>query len=205
MRQLRKDPASAENVVNYLSFNLLQDGSPRFIATVMAAYVFFGYVMYTMLREFSWFNEQRYNSLRRFKQQNYSILVRNIPKDLRSNNLLLGYFQSVYGSERGKKVLGCHNSLDEVLSILLILSSFHSPRGTCVYTYGGFRSDGEEQGGLYWKLGTCVGRVCDKRASPQTFITPSSCRAIQSVLPKANQRSIPSTTTRLNSTSSTSK
>lgn len=107
-----KDPASAENVVNYLSFNLLQDGSPRFIATVMAAYVFFGYVMYTMLREFSWFNEQRYNWLRRFKQQNYSILVRNIPKDLRSNNLLLGYFQSVYGSERVLEAHVCIHMAD---------------------------------------------------------------------------------------------
>ena len=139
-----KDPDSEDNVVNYLSFNILQDGSPRFIATVMAAYVFFGYTMYTMLKEFTWFNEQRYKWLRRFKQQNYSILVRNIPKDLRSNELLLGYFQSVYGPERGTKLIDCQTRLDEVLSILIFLPSFHSPRGPCVCLCSRFRSHGSQ-------------------------------------------------------------
>ena len=94
--------APVHDAVNDISFNVLQDGSPRFIATVIAAYVFFGYTMYTILKECTWLITQRQTWLRKLKQRNYSILVRNIPSELRSDAQLLGHFQRLFGTDRGE-------------------------------------------------------------------------------------------------------
>lgn len=93
----------AEDLVDQVAINNLPDGSKRFIATVVGSYVFFGYTMYTILKEFRWFITQRHVWLREYNQRNYTILVRNIPKELRSDTLLMEHFQMVYGKDRGKR------------------------------------------------------------------------------------------------------
>ena len=105
-----RDPNAPEDdnvIVANASINKLQDGDPRFVATVVAAYIFFGYTMHTILKEFRWFITQRHIWLKRLNKRNYTILVRNIPEELRSDMLLLRHFQRLYGAGRGKK-LSCY-------------------------------------------------------------------------------------------------
>lgn len=117
-----KSPDAPEHdaVVNEVSFNDLQDGSPRFVATVIAAYVFFGFTMYTIQKECIWLITQRETWMRRFKQRNYSVLVRNIPNELRSDSHLLAHFQRLFGARRGECMclteLTCCNFVIDVVS-----------------------------------------------------------------------------------------
>ena len=97
--------SQADDPVKGSTINILPDGSPRFAATVVASYVFFGYVMYSILKDFLWFIEKRHAWLKRFNVRNYSILVRNIPEELRSDRLLKEHYQALYGHNRGEKSL----------------------------------------------------------------------------------------------------
>ena len=62
------------------------DGHGRLIATVIAAYMIFGYTMYTYLLEFDWFLMYRYKFLAQPLPRNYSIYVRNLPSSSSSSN-----------------------------------------------------------------------------------------------------------------------
>jgi hypothetical protein len=98
-------PDAPENdVIGDVAINSLQPGSMRFLAPVLAAYLFFGYTFYTILKEFKWFIAERHIWLRKFTQRNYTVFVRGIPKELRSDKLLLEHFQALYRKERGKKL-----------------------------------------------------------------------------------------------------
>ena len=55
--------------------------APRLVATVVAAYIFFGYAMHLVLEDFEWFIEMRHKFLRRDDPRNYTVFVRNVPKD----------------------------------------------------------------------------------------------------------------------------
>lgn len=79
------------NTVQYARF---------YIGTIVASYILYGYIMYAILGEFRWFVRQRHAWLRQMRPQNYTILVRNIPKHLRSNVTLREHFQRLYGSDR---------------------------------------------------------------------------------------------------------
>ena len=100
-------PEDENVVVVVASVQIIKEGGSTFVATVVAAYIFFGYTMHTILKEFRWFITQRHIWLKRFNQRNYTILVRNIPEELRSDQLLLQHFQRLYGAGRGKK-LACY-------------------------------------------------------------------------------------------------
>jgi len=67
-------------------------GASRFIATVAAAYVIFGYVMYTALKEFEWFYGFRYDFLSRSSPRNYAVYVRNLQEDCKTPQQLSEYF-----------------------------------------------------------------------------------------------------------------
>lgn len=67
-------------------------GSKRLIGTVLAAYILFGYVMYQILKEFEWFMEKRHKYLKQPVVENYSVYVRNVPVEYRSNTALHNYF-----------------------------------------------------------------------------------------------------------------
>ena len=91
-----------DDPVRGATINILPNGSNRFGATVIAAYIFFGYAMYVILREFRWFIAQRHTWLTRVNVRNYTILIRNIPEELRSDQLLKEHYQRLYGHNRGE-------------------------------------------------------------------------------------------------------
>jgi hypothetical protein len=94
--------SAQDDPVEGSTINILPQGSPRFAATVLAAYIFFGYTMYSILKDFRWFIALRHDWLRRFNCRNYTILIRNIPEELRSDLLLKKHFQELYGVDKGK-------------------------------------------------------------------------------------------------------
>jgi hypothetical protein len=101
----KSHPEAPENdAVGEVAINALEPGSIRFLAPVLAAYIFFGYTFYTILKEFRWFITERHIWLRKFTQRNYTVFVRGIPTELRSDKLLLEHFQALYRKERGKKL-----------------------------------------------------------------------------------------------------
>ena len=89
-----------------ISINALQDGSQRYLAPVLASYIFFGYAFYTIFNEFRWFIEKRHAWLQRLDPRNYTMLVRNIPEVMRSDLALKEHFSMLYGDDRGKSWVG---------------------------------------------------------------------------------------------------
>jgi len=67
--------------------------SARFIATVIAAYILFGYIMYLILLEFDWYTDKRHKFMMQRQARNYAIFCRNIPPEYRSNAALAAFFQ----------------------------------------------------------------------------------------------------------------
>lgn len=86
------DEIETDRVTKFTTANV-QDGSLRLIATVVAAYLLFGYVMYLVLKEFEWFIEKRHKKLKAREPENYSVYVRNVPKEFRTNNQLEKFFR----------------------------------------------------------------------------------------------------------------
>jgi len=82
-----------------LSIAHVPEGSPRCVGTVLAAYVLFGYLMYLILQEFDWFIEKRHKYLKKPRAQNYSVYVRNIPDEYKSNADLEDYFRSCFSDK----------------------------------------------------------------------------------------------------------
>lgn len=80
------DPFVTVTIANVAS------GSTRLIGTVIAAYILFGYVMYLILREFEWFTEKRHKHLQTPVAENYTVYVRNIDPEYRSNAAMADYF-----------------------------------------------------------------------------------------------------------------
>jgi len=77
-----------------ISIANVPSGSSRFVATVIAAYILFGYVMYLVYTEFTWFIEQRHRVLSQpNKARNYAVFCRIVPLQYRSNAALAAFFQ----------------------------------------------------------------------------------------------------------------
>jgi len=83
-------------------------GSPRFLGTVLAAYIFFGFTMHFILIEFRWFTKHRHHFLLNFNPRNYSVYVRNIPEEYRSSGELQQLFRRIFSTEA---VLQAHVAL----------------------------------------------------------------------------------------------
>jgi hypothetical protein len=88
--------------------------SPRFMGTVVASYIFFGFTMYFILKEFHWFTKNRHYFLMGFSPRNYSIYVQNIPKAYRTSGDLLFFFRSIFSTKAGKSL--CHLQLNTFIS-----------------------------------------------------------------------------------------
>ena len=82
------DPFVQISVTNLCSF------SPRFIGTVLAAYIVFGYTMILLFEEFRWFTSYRHKFLSGRFPRNYTIYVSGIPNSYRSSTELFNYFQN---------------------------------------------------------------------------------------------------------------
>jgi hypothetical protein len=68
------------------------DHGGRFVATVFAAYIIFGYTMYTCILEFEWFYMFRYDFLSKPISRNYSVYVRNLSDEYMTRKSLSEYF-----------------------------------------------------------------------------------------------------------------
>ncbi len=84
---------AGEQGVERLNTSNVPDGADgRFVATVLSAYLIFGFVMYTTIDEFEWFYKFRYEFLSRPLPRNYVVYVRNLERDYRTKNALVEYF-----------------------------------------------------------------------------------------------------------------
>ena len=73
-------------------------GSPRLVATALAAYVFFGYTIYLILTELEqWFIPMRHKFLMKVQPRNYAVFVRNIPPEYQTNRALEHFFSRCLG------------------------------------------------------------------------------------------------------------
>lgn len=96
------------DLVIKMSVSYVPPGSNRFIATVIASYIVFGYTMYLILREFKWFTGHRHKFLSERVPRNYSVYVSGIPEELRSSAKLLKYVQACFTKD---SILEAHVAL----------------------------------------------------------------------------------------------
>ncbi|CAB9518635.1 CSC1-like protein [Seminavis robusta] len=85
--------------VKKLTTGNVGSGSPRLIATVVAAYVVFGSTMKLIKEEMEWFAGMRHRYLRRKLARNYAIYLRNIPPHYQNNKALKHFFERCLGVE----------------------------------------------------------------------------------------------------------
>ena len=79
-----------------LSTSYVPSGSKRFIATVVAAYIIFGFTMYLILNEFKWYTGFRHKFLMKRTPRNYAVYVTGIPDEYRSSYALTDYFRQCF-------------------------------------------------------------------------------------------------------------
>lgn len=74
-------------------------GSPRLIATSLAAWCLFGYTMYLILQELEWFADKRHKYLTLVRPRNYTIYVSDIPPELQFGPELCHFFRECFSYE----------------------------------------------------------------------------------------------------------
>ncbi|KAF4683024.1 hypothetical protein FOZ60_009758 [Perkinsus olseni] len=89
-----KSPGESDPMQSWSLGNLL-NGDTAMIATLMASYLFYGYSMYLIYHEFSWYLSRRHQYLARMRLDNYTVFVRGLPQDMRSNRALRNFFEDV--------------------------------------------------------------------------------------------------------------
>lgn len=77
------------------SLGHLPNGSAAMVATLLASYVIFVWTLFLVYKEFSWYLKRRHEFLARHNVANYTVFVRCIPEDLRSNEKLREYFDDI--------------------------------------------------------------------------------------------------------------
>ena len=78
--------------------NVPQSDPALFSATV-ACYIVYTFALFLLYKEFSWFTAHRHRFLSEKRPDNYTVYVKFIPKELRSNDALLDYFRSIFGHD----------------------------------------------------------------------------------------------------------
>jgi len=71
----------------------LPSESPRFLATVICAYIIFGYAMWLIREELQWYTAKRHMFLSQRRPRNYAVYVAGIPEEYRSDQKLQEFFQ----------------------------------------------------------------------------------------------------------------
>ena len=107
--ELSHETANVQDPVEEMTTSHLPSMSPRFVGTVVAAYIVFLYTMSLLLHEFDWYTKYRHAFLSKRAPRNYTIYVTGIPREYRSSQLLLEYFQSCFPR---RAVLEAHVALD---------------------------------------------------------------------------------------------
>lgn len=79
-----------------VSLSNLPQGSNAAYATTFSAYIFFGFCMYFIAKDFQWFTSLRHDFLSKERVQNYTIYLSGLPKELQSNAALRDYFSHCF-------------------------------------------------------------------------------------------------------------
>jgi hypothetical protein len=103
------------DVVVKMSTTNVPSGDFRFLATVIGAYVIFGFAMYSILHEFQWFYLMRYEFLKKPLPRNYTVYVRCIPGEYLSQTLLRRYFERF--SRIGRDGYQQHGVLESTIAL----------------------------------------------------------------------------------------
>ena len=98
-----------EDRVEELTTSHVPSESRRFIATVVAAYIFFLFTMYQILQEFEWYTKYRHRFLSKRMPRNYAVFVSGIPEEYRSSHALLQFFRDCFSKDG---VLEAHVAID---------------------------------------------------------------------------------------------
>lgn len=106
---LSNETANVQDPVEEMTTSHLPSMSPRFVGTVVAAYIVFLYTMNLLLQEFAWYTKHRHAFLSKRTPRNYTIYVTGIPREYRSSELLLEYFRSCFPP---RSVLEAHVAID---------------------------------------------------------------------------------------------
>ncbi|KAF4657464.1 hypothetical protein FOZ61_006258 [Perkinsus olseni] len=85
----------ADDALDQHSLGHLPNGSKAMWATLVASYVIFSWTLFLVYREFSWYLRKRHEFMARDTVANYTVFVRCIPENLRSNHRLRGYFEDI--------------------------------------------------------------------------------------------------------------
>jgi hypothetical protein len=93
---IQAENASITDPLTMATVGFIPPGSPRFIATVIAAYIQFGTMMYLLLKELEWFTENRHKYLTELEPRNYTVYVSHIPPEYRTSAKLLDYFRTCF-------------------------------------------------------------------------------------------------------------
>ena len=93
------ETSSTTDVVVRTTVANVPPGSPRLYATVLAAYIMFGYAMYLIMEEFDWYIETRHKFLRKPLARHFTVFVRNVPPDYRSNQKLADFFRNCFSED----------------------------------------------------------------------------------------------------------
>lgn len=93
---ISQDTANITDSVASLTIAKVPSGSSRLVGTSLAAYIFFGYFMYTVYHELYWYIERRHAFLLRPEARNYTVFIRNIPSAFRNTIRLEQFFRHLY-------------------------------------------------------------------------------------------------------------
>lgn len=94
-----EETATVTDKIVKLTTGNVGPGSPRLIATAVAAYIVFGSSMYLILKEFEWFTTHRHRFMMRPVPRNHAVFVRNIPDMYKSNRGLHYFFEKSLGGD----------------------------------------------------------------------------------------------------------
>jgi hypothetical protein len=104
-----EDTASISDRAVKLTIANVPSGDNRLYATVVAAYLLFGFVVYLLLLDFQWYTANRLQFLSQRLPRNYTIYVSGISPRYRSDTALLQFFGRIFSDE---KVFEAHVALE---------------------------------------------------------------------------------------------
>ena len=87
------------------------EGSPRLTAATIACYFVYGFALILLYREVAWYGTYRHKYISKPRVENYSIYLKHIPGDMRTNKDLEAFFRNMLGRK------------DEVINAQVVLQT----------------------------------------------------------------------------------
>mmetsp|Transcript_14117 Transcript_14117/g.30553 ORF Transcript_14117/g.30553 Transcript_14117/m.30553 type:complete len:768 (-) Transcript_14117:41-2344(-) len=90
------DAAASADGLSRWEIGHLPDGDARIWAAVPATYILFIYAMYLVHAEFRWYTAKRHEHLSRATPENYTVVLGNLPPELRSCRAITKHFAGMF-------------------------------------------------------------------------------------------------------------